>query len=249
MPGPDLGTTMQSLFSGEGARMLKATVAAVGTGVCTVTINGGQFTDVPYLRGLVPAVNDQVYVVAQEGWGMFVLGAPATPAARVTTAEKTTTLAPSTLAIWRVRPSTPTGAWVIPTDALLYVTPGDSASQVSQAAWFYTQPVTLGFATITSAKLWIEAGEILGVDPDTGFAYVNVFLHANTTPAGTFAPENAADQMLTFRVTPNDGGRYVPIPISWVRRMVAGTARGIAVSSVRESLYLVGHGNIQVTGL
>lgn len=123
MPSTQLTDTLEGLGD-VGATLSKGTVAAVSTGLLTVTRNGSSFTRVPYLAtGWAPTVGDQVYLLNQENFGMLVLG----PAA-----STTPPLAPPAPTVVRVDPST-VGNWRTP-----------PASDKTQAAQFIADRITSG---------------------------------------------------------------------------------------------------------
>jgi hypothetical protein len=84
---PDLVAALASVFGGGDVTVFQATIDAVGTGVVTIHVNGGTFTDVPFIAGgfypaAGPAINDRCYVIGRKGWGMVVLGKPASGPSR-----------------------------------------------------------------------------------------------------------------------------------------------------------------------
>jgi hypothetical protein len=63
----------QQLPSKAAVRLRVGTITAAASGRCSVTVGEVSLTDVPYLVGIAPAVNDRV-VLLVDGAAMVVLG-------------------------------------------------------------------------------------------------------------------------------------------------------------------------------
>lgn len=242
MPGLDevLGQML-----GSGASLLTATVDTVGTGVCTVSYNGGQFDSIPYLSGgWTPTVGAQVYVVVQPGWGAFVLGSPATSAARTEDTPVEVSWTPSSIAHWNDTFIT----WEPITDGLLKPT-GDGHRL---GLWFYPQPLTLPFTEYASASLWLSVGDVTWRnDLPRAYTYLELFLHDNATADGAFTGETDSenDDVLPFRVAALSQ-QDVPLPFTWISRLIAGSAAGIGVRATDDPQVNVElNGRIRITKL
>lgn len=247
MPGPDLSTVLSGLAGDGGGRMLTATVDAVGEGVCTISYNGGQFDNVPYLRngpdfnGFPPMIGQQVYVFSQPGWGSFILGSPATSAERL--------IDPGAEVIWEPTAVAhyvgATGSWSTPVDSILRPNNG-----TKKGLWFYPQPFTLPFTEFASFSFWLAVGDVTwadGIARDT--TYLDLFLHNNASASDTFTGETDDEDVVTVQAWHNSQ-QYVSLPFTWLNRLLAGTAKGIGVQGWRDPEVQVEMlGQIRVTKL
>lgn len=236
---PDLPTVLNTLFSGGDMTVFQATIDAVGTGVVTVHVNGGTFTDVPYidhgvmLGGAFPSIGDQVYVLGRRGWGMICLGrAPAGPD-RAVADPQTINWAPYALASRNTRVTTPNGTWLIPSDGSLAISPDNpDGSATSAGVWFYrrSEVVLPATYTLSSASFYVSFTGVTQVTPPLDWFYYELGLHSNDGPTDpAFLP--LANLTQSFRVH-GVTGQYVSLPLDWAVRLLNGTAKGLYIKAL-----------------
>lgn len=222
---PDLAQTLEGMFTGGDVSIVQAKAVLVAQGVATVEINGGTFTDVPYLTAnygggqTYPSNSQTVYVIARRNWGMLIIGSPAPGPPRSISSGSTVLWLPTVLASYFPSSS----GWSVSSDDQLPVDSGSQAVEIYNVSNRPPLPGTgMSGAGFAINLLSAESGGFLG-----GGAYLNVGLHANATPAGPLAPVAGTTEQVVF-LNVNDP-QYLPIPLDWASRLVAGTAKGIYV--------------------
>lgn len=227
----DILAVLQAL-GGEGATLIKGTISAVSTGRLTVNVNGGTFDRVPYMQGgWTPTVGQQVYLLHQERFGTLALGSPVAPAADGTLpAQALMSVAPTARANWTAR----TSSWeAVGSDGLLTQR---LAYKVS-GAWFYPAASFTPWAATELASVEIQ----LLLDSGTG----QLALHRNEALTGEPV---ILEGPLT--VTPEAGvATWVPLPLSWGRALLDGSALGIAAWSQAFDADFDLHGTLRFTSL
>jgi hypothetical protein len=229
----DLAAVIASL-GGQGAALARGTVTAVGGGAVTVALNGGSYTNVAYL-GTAPAVNAQVALLIQEGWGMIALGVLSTvPAPAALPALGTVAVDPSTMANWVATPAGP-GAW--------QTSLGDqvqSAEQRSSGVWFYAAGA---FAAVPA---YVERLD-MALEMTEG-TVVELALHGSAGPVDTLVTLPGTPSR-AYRLDPGDAPVTVTLPIGWAALLKNGTARGVMARSQIHDARLFGHGTLTFTGV
>lgn len=216
-------------FGDTGAVLSKGVITAVQTGTVTVALNGGTFERVTVLKGSwVPAVNEQVILLGQADFGMVALGCPQNvPAPPAPPVPTSTVVDPASIANWQ------NGVWVATLGPLVQAKDGSSAG-----VWFYS-PAELVFAQ--------PLGSVEMELVHLGGEYPELVLHDNAGPVDTFAPQAEPPVRLSLPV--GTAPSWVPLPLSWGRALLDGTARGIAASSRLYDATLDIHGSLRFTSL
>lgn len=233
----DLATVLNGL-AGQGASLVKGTIDSVQVGTLTVQINGGTFTRVPYLRGgWVPAPGQQVYLLAQKGWGMFAVGSPAdAPAPADLPAQAVATIEPMTMSNWQVSAVWPQGHWVDLTGDLV-----QTSKYVSAGVWFYegadlaASPV--GGLSRLEMQIQAEEGE-----------FVELALHSSPAPAAGTVLQLLDEPSRTYRLTPGEITR-IGLPLHWGGLLNSNDALGIVARSDTYDARLFGYGELYFTGV
>jgi hypothetical protein len=230
---PDIVTTLLGL-GGEGATLRKGTVTAVSTGRLTVSVDGDVFTRVPYLIGAwTPAVDQQVYLLHQAGFGMLALGSPVLPTADPAPAAPTTLLVdPDLVANWTTNAAGTGGAWSGTLSDLV-----QSAGYRSSGAWIYA-PADL--APWAATAIGMVEMELLVTSGSPQLA-----LHRNVDLSEPLDTYNGPLPVSA----PLGAATWVPLPVSWGRDLLSGEARGIVARSQSADAVLDLHGTLRFTSL
>lgn len=227
---PDFLAVLQGL-GGQGATLVKGKVTAVSTGRLTVEVNGGEFTRVPYMQGgWTPAVDEQVYLLAQQGFGMLALGSPVIPDADAALPATTTaTVDPDTVGNWSARAQ----AWTVPLDGIL--TQADPYALTG--AWFYDTADFSAWTTQALATVEMQL-EVVSGTPQLALLRNQALTGDPDTYSGPLP------------VTATLGAvEWVPLPLSWGADLISGAATGIAATSQSYEAVLDLHGSIRLTSL
>jgi hypothetical protein len=248
---PDLVTALDALFDGGDMTSFQATVDAVGTGVVTLHVNGGTFTDVPYIAGgfypqAAPAINDRCYVIGRKGWGLLVIGRPAAGPVRDPGGDAGTYIwEPTTLGIWQLNPRAEGGGFSVTGTQLTH--PADETGY-RQAVWFYTSgnpmPIAASLATAS-----LNLGGSWSSTDQTDWDYVEIGLHGNlpSDPPGYL--NKLANLSQTYRFPRTFALSYYSIPLDWIGRLINGTAKGIYAEAQDYPLTFTGSGELRLTTL
>lgn len=230
----DLGAVLAGLGD-KGASIFQAKVTALGTGVVTVSYSGGTFTDVPYMTHYTPVVNDQVYVAAQENWGLLCLGKPAPGPVRTPAATSDRTWDPDTLYLY----NRATGTWAAQVTDEVTLTPG--ADTGIDAVYFF-DPADHGALPGTGLA---GAAFLLEV-PVTAGAYLTLAPVLNVSATG--ALQYDSDLATTYRVADTQNG-YVALPLALASGLIAGTLHGIGIHAEDALASLAGASTLRMTFL
>lgn len=250
---PDLITAMSRVFGSGDMTVFQAVVDAIGTGVVTIHLNGGTFTDVPYTTSAFfpaagPSIGDPCYVLGRKGWGFLVFGKPAPGATRGSGDPQTYLWEPTTMGEWKFSSHADFGNGLTVTGTQ-HSSPQDQPSMPT-AIWFYTSgnPVpggaVLGSAAINLGGTWTQP---LG-GPAMDWDYTEIGLHNNapsdTGPLNKIAGLNQSNRFAsTFPLS------FVGIPLDWANRLIAGTAKGIYVEALDFPMTFTGSGELRLTTL
>lgn len=235
---PDLPTVLNSLFSGGDMTVFQATIDAVGTGVVTIHVNGGTFTEVPYMQSgfypaLAPSIGDSCYVIGRRGWGMVCLGKPAAGPDRGVGDPQTINWAPHALANRNTGFNTPNGTWLVPSDGSLAISPDNPDYSTSSAGvWFYNRSdaVLPADYTLSSASFYVSFTGLTQTTPPLDWFYYELGLHNNGGPTDpAFLPLTNLTQ--TFRVY-GVTSQFVSLPLDWAVRLLNGTAKGLYIKAL-----------------
>lgn len=241
---PDLATALAAMGGGD-MTIFQATVDAVGEGVATIHVNGGSFTDVPYLVGafypqFAPSIGDPCYVIGRKDWGMLVIGKPAPGPTRSGGDSQVVEWLPFT----RSRANGGT-SWTAPPLDVMRIAPDGT-----QAAVYFFNPASSGWTydALSTGSFYLDVSDIdtggIGLDN----AYVTIGLHATAAPGQAFAP--LANLDADYRVNANGGFEgYVSIPLDWAARLLNGTAKGIYVRVQDFPMTISGPGTLRLTSL
>jgi len=248
---PDLSHVLAGVLGDKGASVFQATVDAVGEGVLTLHLNGGQFTEVPYLPGgwgfASPNIGDICYVLAQKDWGIFAIGKPAPGPERSGDDSAVVTWDPFARARWNQE----TGTWTIPSTDAMPIRPGTSSS--SLAVYFFDlADIDWPGTAVGSASFYLELGPVdqSGADADNPVfdnAYVEIGLTSSTGPNGVFT--ELPNLNAYYKRPANGSSEYVSIPLDWAGRLLAGEAHGVYVRTEDYPLTVSGPGTLRFTTL
>jgi hypothetical protein len=247
---PDLVAALASVFGGGDVTVFQATIDAVGTGVVTIHVNGGTFTDVPFIAGgfypaAGPAINDRCYVIGRKGWGMVVLGKPASGPSRDPGSGGAYLWEPTTLGTWYMNPRSDFGNGFASGGTQLTHPADESGFQ--QAVWFYTSgnPMPVG-ASLASASLNL-GGSWTSTDA-VDWDYVEIGLHASN-PGDDSYLNKMANLSQTYRFPRTFALAYFSIPLDWISRLINGTAKGIYAEALDYPITFTGSGELRLTTL
>jgi hypothetical protein len=228
---PDLGAVIASMGD-SGARVATAKVVAPGVGVASVEINGGTFLDVPFMRAdygggqAYPSIGQTVYVIAQEGWGMAILGAPATGPARGGLTGTVLTWDPAVLA--RHYSS---NVWTVNSDNEVDL----SYDQEQVMIWSVTNRPTLPGSSLSGVAVYLNV--LSAENPFVGGgAYMTMGLHNSPAPSGPLIPV-AGTSEITLNLEVGDPVFY-PLPLDWGNRLIASTAKGIYLKTESDYMFV-----------
>ena len=244
---PDLAVALAGMFSGGDVSIVQARTTAIGQGVATVDINGGEFTDVPYMMAnygggqQFPSNNQTVYVIARRNWGMLIIGAPAPGPTRSVSSGTAILWPPSVLANYHLAGSW----WEVSSDDQMSINGTDNwAVEIFSNTDRPALPATgLSGAGFEINVLSAESGGFM-----SGGAYMTAGLFTNPAPSGALVTIADAGEQHFYRDI-NDP-IYMPIPLDWASRLVAGTAKGIYVHLDGEYDYAtITLGELQLTFL
>lgn len=231
----DLASVLAGL-GGQGATLLKGTIGSIQGGTLTVTINGGSFAQVPYLRGAwVPEEGQQVYLLAQKDWGMFAVGSPVdSPPPADLPEQPVVSVEPSTMSNWQTSRAWPEGRWVDLTGTMIQ-------SPDSTAVWFYnaadlaTTPQDLGRLTM---ELAVESGE-----------FIELALHRTAAPGGGNVIVPVPNEpSRSYRLTPETEST-IDLPLHWGSLLRRNAATGIMARSTLHEARMFGYGGLTFTAV
>lgn len=222
-------------LGGPAAQLSKGQVTAVSTGALTIQVNGGTFTNVPYLKGSwAPAVNDIVYLLNQSGFGMICLGSPVTSSAATPWPAPTIlTVTPSTVANWQISTTYPAGAWSVPGDGTLVQAKGNQSS----GAWFYAASDLSAWGSTKLGKVEMQL--------DVASGTPQLSLHRNASPVGTL---DSYAGPLTVSQTAGTTA-WVSLPLSYGYDLLSGAAKGLVATSQSFDALMPASGTIRLTSL
>jgi hypothetical protein len=239
----DLVKTLSSLYSGGDMTVFQATVDAVGTGVVTIHVNGGSFTDVPFLDSYVnPAIGDACYVIGRKDWGMLVLGRPAEGPERSGGDGAVITWQPYARATYR----SASGTWAVPSSDVMSLQPGDASSIIG--CYFYRiSDIVVPATGLSTASFYLAVDTFDTGEVALDNAYLELGLFTNAAPTG--GPLTmVANVNATYKVRRLQSG-YVSIPLDWASRLLNGSAKGIYVLSSDYPAQISGPGTARLTAL
>lgn len=243
----DLVTAMSRVFTGGKMTVFQATVDAVGQGVLTIHVNGGSFTDVPYIPGgfapqTSPNIGDPCYVIGREDWGMLVIGKPAPGPERGSGDPQVIEWEPFT----RSR-SNNSGGWTAPPLDEVRIQPGDSGG--SAAVFFFNvNDVAWPGDPLSTASFYLEVSNVDTYGQALDWAYVEIGLHSTATPGGTYTEMPNLNG--SYKVPANAGmSQYIQIPLEWAGRLITGEAKGLYVRTEDFPMTISGPGTLRLTSL
>lgn len=206
-------------------------------GTLTLTINGGPVPGIPYTADLNPAAGQDVFVVGQQGFGMlaFARPAPVTASPAEPPPPAPVLVSPTALLNW----SDDRRAWTDEAGLLRQTQYAGTLHQPDlSGAWFY-DPAALAAVDTPLAAVELEVQRSSG-------DYLAVVPHTSADSSGPLALETVAPALSS----PALGvAVWVPLPLSWGARLVAGELRGLALSSADYPATATGRGRLRFTSL
>lgn len=254
---PDLVSALAGMFDGGDMTIFQAKVSAVGTGVVTLSYNGGTFTDVTYMaygfpnafgEAGLPVVNDNCYVIGRKDWGLLVLGRAAVGPSRSVSSGQQFSWSPYTLGTYR----TDTQAWTVPLNGMLGLQTDDATGLASVlGGYFFRRSDLLGYPTGGTIELAafefiyrVESIDFKGLASD--YSTMIIGLMSNAAPAGAITMLDTYTYSLSRQIRVGDNG-YVPLPLGWASKLLSGEAKGIYLSPENFPPVISGAGGVRLT--